>query len=132
MRFIFTIFSVMAVIACGTTDGALKQQGKTDSYILGFHDGRHSGMNEEGNHYEHHIKDEARFVGDPEYKLGWLAGEAEGKALQKQAVSLGKTAAGTYSSSQTSKEASENTDMDRAAREAVKGVDTTGMDSLGK
>jgi hypothetical protein len=132
MKILSTIFMFMVLMACGTTDGSLKEQGKTEAYIQGFHDGRHSGMKEEGNHYEHFIKDEARFAGDPDYKSGWLAGEVEGKALQDQAVSIGNAAAGAYSGSQISKETRKNSDMDKVARDAVKGVDTTGMDSLGK
>ena len=132
MKYLATVFVFMALAACGTTDSSLKEQGQTNAYIQGFHDGRHSGMKEEGNHYEHFIKDEARFVSDPEYKSGWLAGESEGKALQDQAVTIGNAAAGAYSGSQTSKEARKSTDMDKAAKDAVKGVDTTGMDSLGK
>jgi hypothetical protein len=72
MKILSTIFMFMVLMACGTTDGSLKEQGKTEAYIQGFHDGRHSGMKEEGNHYEHFIKDEARFAGDPDYKSGWL------------------------------------------------------------
>jgi len=132
MKFLVMIFLSIILVSCGTTDGALKEQGKTDAYIQGFHDGRHSGMQEEGNHYEQFIQDEARFISDPEYKSGWLAGEAEGKALQDQAATIGNAAAGAYSGSQISKEARKSTDMDKVARDAVKGVDTTGMDSLGK
>ncbi|MFK8050834.1 MAG: hypothetical protein AB8B81_20580 [Halioglobus sp.] len=69
---------------------------------------------------------------DLEYKSGWLAGEAEGKALQDQAVSIGNAAAGAYSGSQISKEIRKNTDMDKAARDAVKGIDTSDIDSLRK
>ena len=132
MKFLVAICILTILVACGTTDSSLKEQGRTDAYIQGFHDGRHSGMKEEGNHYEHFIKDEDRFFSDPEYKSGWLAGESEGKALQDQAVAIGNAAAGAYSGSQISKEARKSTDMDKAAKDAVKGVDTTGMDSLGK
>ncbi len=129
---LFLVLTSFFLSACGTTDGALKDEGRSDSYVLGFHDGRHSGMKEEGNNYEHFIKDEARFTKDPDYKSGWLAGEAEGKSLQDQAVAVGNAAAGAYSSSQISKETKKNTDMDKVAKDAVKGIDTTGMDSLGK
>jgi len=132
MKNLLTTFLFMILAACGTTDSSLKEQGKTEAYVQGFHDGRHSGMKEEGNHYEHYIKDETRFARDLEYKSGWLAGEVEGKALHDQAVSIGNAAAGAYSGSQISKEIRKNTDMDKAARDAVKGIDTSGIDSLGK
>lgn len=135
MRFLGAVFFVITsllLVACGTTDEALRDQGQSESYILGFHDGRHSGMKEEGNDYEHYIKDEARFNSDLEYEAGWLAGEREGEALQDQAVAVGNAAAGAYSSSEIDKEVGKSTDYDKAARDAVKGVDTTGMDKLGK
>jgi predicted small secreted protein len=129
---LFFVVMSLLLAACGTTDGALKDQGQSESYIQGFHDGRHSGMKEEGNNFEHYIKDEARFSSDREYESGWLAGELEGKALQDQAVAVGNAAAGAYSSSEIDKEVSKSTDYDKAARDAVKGVDTTGMEDLGK
>jgi hypothetical protein len=132
MKLLTVFLMLVTLAACGTTDSSLKDQGKSEAYIQGFHDGRHSGMSEEGNPYEHYIKDEARFVADLEYKSGWLAGEVEGKALQDQATSIGNAAAGAYSGSQIIKEARKSTDADKAARDAVKGVDTSGMDSLGK
>jgi hypothetical protein len=115
-------------MACSTTDSSLREHGKTEAYILGFHDGRHSGLAEEGNTFEHFIKDEDRFINDPEYQSGWLAGESEGKSLQDKAMAIGNAAAGVYSSPQVSK----STDMDKVAIDALKGVDTTGMESLGK
>ena len=89
-------------------------------------------MKEEGNPYEHYIKDEARFVSDSDCKSGWLAGEIEGKALQDQASAIGNAAAGSYSSSKIANEASKNSDADKAARDALKGIDTTGLENLGK
>lgn len=132
MKYLAAIIALFTLVSCGTTDSALKEQGKTAAYIQGFHDGRHSGMTEQGNQYEHYIKDEARFASDPEYKAGWLAGENEGKVLQNQATSIGNAAAGAYSGARIGKEVDKNTDMDKVAKDAVKGVDTTGMDSLGK
>ena len=135
MKYLVTLFfgiALAVLAACGTTDATLREQGETAAYIQGFHDGRHSGMKEEGNHYEHYLKDDARFASEPEYSAGWLAGEIEGKALQDQAVSVGNTAAGAYSGSQISKEVRNSADIDKVARDAVKGVDTSGMDQLGK
>ena len=120
-----------ALSACGTTDATLQQQGHNQSYITGFHDGRHSGMEEGGNHYEHYIKDTERFQSDLEYRNGWLAGEAEGKKLQAQAVAAGNAAAGAYSAHQVGKEINKN-DPDRAAKGAMKGIDTVALKSLEK
>ena len=117
--------------ACGTTDATLQQHGHNQSYITGFHDGRHSGMEEEGNHYENYIKDTERFQSDAEYRNGWLAGEAEGKKLQAQAVAVGNAAAGAYSAHEIDKEVDKN-DPDRVAKDAVKGVDAGALKSLEK
>ncbi|MEP0203202.1 MAG: hypothetical protein ABJ084_02565 [Halioglobus sp.] len=117
--------------ACGTTDATLQQQGHSQSYITGFHDGRHSGMKEEGNNYETYIKDTARFESDTDYREGWLAGEAEGRVLQDQAVAAGNAAAGAYSAHQIGKEIDKN-DPDKIAKDAVKGIDTDSLKSLEK
>lgn len=117
---------------CGTTDGALQEQGKSASYITGFHDGRHSGMSEQGNEFEHYIRDEDRFAADMDYRQGWVEGEVEGKTIQRQAASVGKAIGGTYSEGQVNKEVEKNQDFDGIAKDAVKGVDTTGFEALGK
>ena len=44
--------SAVLLAACGTTDSQMQQQGHSMAYIQGFHDGRHSGMKEEGNEGE--------------------------------------------------------------------------------
>lgn len=116
--------------ACGTTDATLKQ-GHNQAYITGFHDGRHSGLKEAGNHYEHYIKDAERFQSDNEYRDGWLAGEAEGEKLQAQAVAAGNVAAGAYSTYQIGKEVDKH-DPEKAAKDAVKGVDAGTLKALEK
>jgi len=127
---ILTMAMVLAIAGCETSDSTLRQEGRSAAYIQGFHDGRHSGMKEEGNDFEHYLKDEARFSNESDYKQGWLAGETEGKKLQAQATSIGNTAAGAYSDSQISKEAKKNTDADAIAKDAVEGVDTSDLDKL--
>lgn len=109
---------------CETTDSSLRESGKNDAYILGFHDGRHSGMKEAGNYLEHMVKDQQRFESDPDYHAGWLDGEEEGKRIQQQA----DAAVGGASAYQIER------DMDKAdrkmERDAVKGVDTSGLEAL--
>jgi hypothetical protein len=109
----------------------LQQQGHNQSYITGFHDGRHSGLKEAGNHYEQYIKDTERFKSDADYRNGWLAGEAEGKKLQAQADALGNAAAGVYGAHQIGKEVDKN-DPDEVAKDAVKGIDSDALKSLEK
>ncbi|PLW66722.1 hypothetical protein C0039_20400 [Pseudohalioglobus lutimaris] len=119
--------------ACSTSDSALKEQGHSEAYVVGFHDGRHSGMQEAGNSWEHYIRDHERFEADLDYKEGWLAGEAEGKRLQAQATAAGEAAAGAY----TGYRVKEETDKamphpNKIGKEVVKDVDTDALKSLEK
>ncbi len=126
-----SVFSLLA--ACGTTDSTMRSQGHSDAYVVGFHDGRHSGLQEAGNEWEHYIRDYERFESDAEYKSGWLAGEAEGKRLQAQATAVGEAAAGTYSGYQIDKEVKKSSPHpEKEARKVLKGVDTDELKSLEK
>ena len=119
-----------AIATCGTTDNALRESGHSESYVQGFHDGRHSGMSEEGNNWEHYIRDEQNFVSDAEYQSGWLAGEMEGQRLQDQAMAIGNAAAGAYENLEIQKEVDKQRDFEKIAEDAVKGVDTSDLESL--
>ncbi|NOH74730.1 hypothetical protein F0248_05570 [Vibrio crassostreae] len=100
------------------------ESGHNESYIQGFHDGRHSGMQEAGNDFENYMKDEKRFDSDTDYKQGWLAGESEGKKLQDEATSIGKGIAGSYP------QKTDSTNTDDMAKDALKGIDTSGLENL--
>lgn len=113
---------------CQTSDATLREQGRSDAYTLGFHDGRHSGMQEAGNFLEHFVQDQTRFEQDLEYREGWLAGEAEGKRMQQEA----NTAVGVYSAYEIGKEVGKSTDYDKIGKKAVKDVDTSLLKNLEK
>ena len=123
-RFVLVILFVLISSGCGTSDSALIDSGHNESYIQGFHDGRHSGMQETGNSFEDYIKDQNRFNSDADYKQGWLAGESEGKKLQDEATSIGKGLAGSYP------QKNKSTNSDDVAKEALKSIDTSGVESL--
>lgn len=116
----------LVLSACGTTDGSLREQGRSESYIAGFHDGRHSGMKEAGNYLEHIVKDTQRFKEDADYESGWLAGEAEGKRIQEQS----DAAVNSYNARKIADQAAPN--PEDAAKEAMKGVDTDALKALEK
>lgn len=119
--------------SCETTDSTLRSQGHSESYVQGFHDGRHSGIKEAGNIWEHYVRDHERFASDSEYQKGWKAGEAEGKHLQEQAKALGDGMAGSYTGYKVGKEVDKSKpDPNKAAQEAMKGMDTSGLKSLEK
>lgn len=113
---------------CETSDATLRDQGRSDAYVLGFHDGRHSGMQEEGNILEHFVRDQTRYESDQQYRDGWIAGEAEGIRMQQEA----NAAVGVYSSYKVGQEVDKATDFDKIGKKAVKGVDTSALKELEK
>ncbi|MEP1471667.1 MAG: hypothetical protein ABJK20_06390 [Halieaceae bacterium] len=128
----FVLLATLMLGACGTTDSQLESQGRSQAYIDGFHDGSKSGMEEAGNNFSQYVKDEERYQSEPDYRTGWDAGEAEGEKLEEEAENVGNAAATGMAAHSINKEVKKSTDMDKVARDAVKGVDTTGMDALGK
>mgnify|MGYP000845274824 FL=1 len=126
---ILLIASVLT--ACETSDATLQDQGRSHSYILGFHDGRHSGISEAGNPFDHYIRDEDRFVHNNEYKQGWLDGETEGKKLQAQAASAGAVLGAATAAANVNKEVKKNQDFDKIGEDALKGTDTSTLKNLG-
>lgn len=128
LRFL-VVLSIVLMAGCATSDSTLRDQGHSEAYLQGFHDGRHSGMKEAGNTWEHYVKDHERFASDADYHDGWIAGEAEGKHLQEQA----KAAGGAYTGYQVGKQVDNSKpDAEKAAHDAMKGVDTSVFDSLEK
>lgn len=125
------VSALLLLTGCGTTDAQLEQAGYNASYIQGFHDGRHSGMEEAGNDYETYIRDGQRYANDEQYRNGWIAGEAEGRKLQNQASMAGNVAAGVYQANEIGKAVDKNNrKTEGAAKEALKGVDTSGLKVL--
>lgn len=122
----------LMLTACGTSDGALREQGHSAGYVQGFHDGRHSGMSEEGNAFEHYIRDSSRFETDADYREGWLAGELEGKRLEEQATAVGSAVGSGYTGYRVGEEAHKATDADAIARDAIKHSDTSQIKNLEK
>ena len=111
-------FLVIILGGCGTSDGNLREQGRSESYIMGFHDGRHSGMKEAGNYLEHIVKDTRRFKDDADYQAGWLAGETEGTRIQEQA----NAASNSYNAGKAADKAGPH--PNDAMKDATKGVNT--------
>lgn len=118
---------LFASVSCTTSDRSLRGSGKSEAYISWFHDGRHSGMAEAGNSFEHVIRDGERFDGDKEYREGWLAGQSEGVRIQTTANKTGAAIAGAA----IQKEVDEHS-VDKAAENAVKNIDTKGLEQLEK
>ncbi|MEH6582055.1 MAG: hypothetical protein V7754_08980 [Halioglobus sp.] len=126
-RFVFLILALL-VAGCQASDTTLRESGKGEAYITGFHDGRHSGMKEAGNYLEHMVKDTQRFEETADYRAGWLAGEKEGIKIQKQADAAVAGAAG-YKISKDADKALDH-DIDKAVKGATKGIDTDSLKVL--
>lgn len=131
IRLLAIITLLFMASACQTSDTTLREGGHNNSYIVGFHDGRHTGMREQGNVFEHFIQDRERYESDQEYREGWLAGEAEGKKVQLQADMVGGAAAGAYSATKNSKKDHSHGAKD-AMNKAVRNVDTSELEKLAK
>ncbi len=125
---ILMVAFALSVMGCETSDATLRDAGRSEAYIMGFHDGRHSGMKEAGNYLEHMVKDTKRFEEDADYRAGWLAGEQEGIEMQRQA----NAAVGGAAGRQIVKDADKSVehDIDRAAKDATKGIDTDSLKAL--
>ena len=122
------LLCLVLATGCQTSDTTLRDSGRSEAYITGFHDGRHSGMKEAGNYLEHVVKDVQRFEQDADYKAGWLAGEQEGIRMQQQA----NAAVGSAEGYRIAKEADKSVekDIEKAARSAIKDVDTDSLKTL--
>jgi hypothetical protein len=117
---------IIVLGGCSTSDSALREQGRGESYITGFHDGRHSGMKEAGNYLEHIVKDTQRFKDDTDYQAGWLAGEVEGIRIQQQA----NAASNSYNAGKAADKAGPH--PHDAMKDAMKGVNTDDLKVLEK
>lgn len=128
-----TLALALVISGCQTSDSSLREQGRSESYVQGFHDGRHSGMKEAGNDFEHYIKDYERFDTDAEYREGWTAGEAEGLELQQQADAIGGAASGAYGGYQVQKGIDKSkVHPKKIAKDVMKDVDTGELKALEK
>jgi len=69
---------------CAARTFPLHYSTHSDAYLIGFQDGRYSGMRKAGNSSAMLIKDGSRFQQDEEYRQGWLEGEQEGMRIQRE------------------------------------------------
>ena len=128
LGYVALALSLLVSAGCETTDTTMRESGRSEAYITGFHDGRHSGMKEAGNYLEHMVKDARRFEEDAEYRAGWLAGEQEGIRIQQQADAVVGGAAG-YQISKEAEKSSEH-EFDKVINKATKDIDTDSLKGL--
>jgi hypothetical protein len=115
-------FSIMALSGCATQSETMKSQGYPAAYAEGFEDGCHSGKKAGGSYFDQFKKDVRRFNSDSDYAQGWSDAfrqcETEQEALDRQIrMSM------EY-------QRMDNERKDRMAHDALKGIDTTGLENL--
>ena len=118
------IFSlpVIALSGCATQGETMKSQGYSAPYSEGFEDGCHSGKKAGGSYFDQFKKDVSRFNSDSNYAQGWSDAfrqcETEQEALDRQIrMSI------EY-------QRMNNERKDRMAHDALKGIDTSGLENL--
>ena len=118
---IFTL-PVLVLSGCETQGETMKNQGYPAAYAEGFEDGCHSGKKAGGSYFDQFKKHVPRFNKDSDYAQGWSDAfrqcETEQEALDRQIrMSM------EY-------QRMENDRKDRMAHDALKGIDTRGLENL--
>lgn len=118
---IVVIFTV-ALSGCATQGETMKSQGYPAAYAEGFEDGCHSGKKAGGSYFDQFKKDVPRFNSDSDYAQGWSDAfrqcETEQEALGRQIrMSM------EY-------QRMEQDRKDRMAHDALKGIDTSGLENI--
>ena len=114
---------------CVTTQEAMLKQGYPAAYAQGFDDGCHSGRKAGGNLFDQFKKDVRRFESDREYASGWSDAFRQCESEQENAVRQARMA----TEQQRLLELRKQNKLDRQhelEREALKGVDTSGLKGL--
>lgn len=116
--------SFILLSGCVTTADTMKEQGYPAAYADGFDDGCHSGKKAGGSYFDQFKKDIKRFNTDKEYAQGWSDSyrqcETEQEALDRK----------TRMSIEWQKMNNER--KANIEHDALKGIDTSGLENLGK
>ena len=120
-------------VSCATSDSSLREQGRSDAYVVGYHDdfASSTGAVPALDWFCFVFHESAPALVD--YRQGWLDGEVEGKKIQAQAEAVGNAAAGSYSGYRLDKEVEKTRpDAEKIAKDAMKDVDTDALKALEK
>ncbi len=116
------LIGAVILTACASERDLLLEQGYPVAYADGFEDGCHSGKKAGGALFEDFKKDVNRFEADSKYAQGWSDGfrqcESEQEAMDRQmrmALEIQQM---------------EEARKDRIGRDALKGIDTSGLKGL--
>lgn len=128
---------VAAVLAVGSLGGCVSEhdtmirEGYPLAYADGFDDGCHSGHQAGGNLFDRFKKDLRRFDADDRYAQGWSDGfrqcESQEEAAQRQT-----RMALEHQRLMDQKAYNDRAEQRHLEREAVRGLDTRGLETLGR
>ncbi len=124
-----TLSLFLILSGCVSQRDTMVQQGYPLSYADGFDDGCHSGKKAGGSMFDQFKKDVRRFQADPQYAQGWSDGfrqcETEQEALERQ------TRMSIEQQRLTEERKHDKWEEKRhLEREALKGIDTRGLENL--
>lgn len=124
---VIIVVTSLILTGCASTSEQMQQQGYPEAYADGFEDGCHSGKKAGGSYFDQFKKDVNRFNTDKEYAQGWSDSyrqcETEQEALARQ----------TRMNIEWQKMDNERkNNLDHAALDAMKGIETSGLKSLEK
>ncbi len=112
----------LSLSGCVSEKESMVREGYPAAYADGFEDGCHSGAQAGGSYFDQFKKDVRRFGTDKEYAQGWSDGfrqcETKQEAMERQIRQSMEW------------QRMEQERKDRMAHEALKGLDTRGLDKL--
>lgn len=133
MRNFWIIFLgvILLLPGCTTKRQELLNEGYPLHYADGFEDGYHSGKSAAGNMFEGLKKDVARYEKDRQYAQGWTDGFNQGKGEQE---AWDRSLTRNIEQQQLYEQRKHNDyrDQSRMEREAVRGLDTSGLENFGQ
>ncbi|HFE48988.1 MAG TPA: hypothetical protein ENJ21_06690 [Chromatiaceae bacterium] len=122
---------VATLTACVTREESMVKQGYPRGYVEGFSDGCHSGKKAGGSMFDQFKKDVRRFDRDARYAQGWSDGfrqcETEEEAAERQS-----RMAIERQRMLDERKRYEDDEQRRMERDVLRGIDTRGLENLGK
>ncbi len=123
--FLSALLMISLVTGCATPQQDLIKQGYPPEYAEGYGDGCESGRKAGGNMFDKFKKDVNRFESDVKYADGWKDGFEECKGEQE---ALDRQIERSIEQQRYQDERKHNS----MEREALEGIDTRGLENLGK
>lgn len=121
--------AAMTLAGCVSTQEAMIKQGYPPAYAQGFDDGCHSGRKAGGSLFDQFKKDVPRFERDKEYALGWSDAFRQCETEQENALRQQRMVLEQQRLQELRKQ-NQLTNEHALEREALRGVDTSGLQSI--